>query len=128
MRTASSPELAAALAERLNEVLPTGFAVHAVDVDLIVLYDGAEVGTAAALAIMETVEAIKHPAENLETAVRATLDSVQDSVAEVTTEPWPVRTGSPQPHPDARVTPAGVEMWFGDEAAPVLRLRPIALP
>ena len=87
MRTVASPELALALAERLNEVVPPGFAVRAVDTELVIMREGAELGISGAPGIMETVEAIKHPAESLETAVRASLSGVQDYIAEETTEP-----------------------------------------
>ena len=83
-------------------------------------------GISGAPAILETVEALHEPAENLETAVRATLSAVQDYIAEATTEPWP-GTGGRQPNPDARVEASMVSMWFGPEDAPVLRLPPIDL-
>ena len=76
-------------------------------------------------AILETVEALREPRENLETAVRATLSGVQDYIADATTEPWP-GIGGQQPNPDARVHEETVSMWFGAEDAPVLRLPPAA--
>jgi hypothetical protein len=44
--------------------------------------DERSVGVSDSLGIMESVEAIKHPRENLEAAVRATLSGVQDHIAE----------------------------------------------
>lgn len=125
MRTVSSPELADALAARLNEVLPAGFVVHAIHTELTLMHNGAEVGTSGALEIMESVDAIHHPVENLETAVRAALGAIQDWVSETTAEPWPARDGQRHPNPDARVTNTDVDMWFGDETDPVLRVRSV---
>jgi len=126
MLSVSSHELAVALARRLNQVVPAGIDVHVQGADLVVLHNGHVVGTSGAPAILETVEALREPGENLETAVRAALSGVQDYIADVTTEPWPGTAGS-QPNPDARVDSAAVLMWFGPEDAPVLRLPPIDL-
>jgi hypothetical protein len=122
----SSHDLAVALARRLDEVAPAGVAVRVQASDLVVLHAGRVLGISGAPAILETVEALHEPAENLETAVRATLSAVQDYIAEATTEPWP-GTGGRQPNPDARVEASTVSMWFGPEDAPVLRLPPIDL-
>jgi len=105
--------------------VPSGFAVHAVDTELVVMRDGEELGVSGAPGIMETVEAIQHPAENLETAVRASLSGVQDYIADETTEPWPGITS--QPNADARLVGDTIEMWFGDEQDPVMRLRPMSV-
>ena len=126
MRHVSSRELAEALARRLNEVVPDRISVRLQGSELAVLYDGEVVGISGAPEILETVEALHEPAENLETAVRASLSGVQDYIADVTTEPWP-GTGGWQPNPDARVDADVVSMWFGPEDTPVLRLPPIDL-
>jgi hypothetical protein len=122
----SSHDLAVALARRLDDVAPVGITVRADDSGLAVLHDGQLVGISGAPAILETVEALHEPAENLETAVRAALSAVQDYIAEATTEPWP-GTGGRQPNPDARLEANSISMWFGSEDAPVLRLTPIDL-
>jgi hypothetical protein len=122
----SSHDLAVALARRLDDVAPAGVTVRAQASDLAVLHGGRVIGISGAPAILETVEALREPAENLETAVRAALSAVQDYIAEATTEPWPGTDGR-QPNPDARVEANTVSMWFGPEDAPVLRLPPIYL-
>ena len=122
----SSHDLAVALARRLDDVAPAGVTVRAQASGLAVLHAGRVVGISGAPAILETVEALREPDENLETAVRAALSAVQDYIAEATTEPWP-GTGGGQPNPDARVEASTVSMWFGPEDAPVLRLPPIDL-
>ena len=122
----SSHDLAVALARRLDDVAPAGVTVRAQAADLAVLHAGRVVGISGAPAILETVEALHEPAENLETAVRAALSAVQDYIAEATTEPWP-GTGGRQPNPDARVEANTVLMWFGPEGEPVLSLPPIDL-
>ena len=121
-----SHDLAVALARQLDDVAPAGITVRAQASDLLVLHAGRLVGISGAPAILETVEALQEPAENLETAVRAALSAVQDYIAEATTEPWP-GTGGSQPNSDARVEAGTVSMWFGPENAPVLRLPPIDL-
>ena len=105
--------------------MPPGFAVHAIDTDLVVLHNGERMGASRALSIMETVEALQHPRENLETVVRAAPSGVQDLISDASTEPWPGTTS--QPNPDARVDGDTVEMWFGDEDNPVVRLPPITI-
>ncbi len=62
---------------------------------------------------METVEAMKGCRDNIETAIRATLDGVQDYTADATTEPWPGTKG--RPNPGVRLDGDVIEMWFGDE-------------
>jgi hypothetical protein len=126
MLNVSSRDLAVALADRLNDIVPHGFVVRAQDSDLVVIHDGQVVGVSGAPAIMDTAEAIMYPRENLETAVRAALSGVQDYIAETTTEPWP-GSGGTQPNSDARVDDDRVQMWFGSEEAPLIRLRPIDL-
>ena len=74
----SSHDLAMALAERLDAVAPPRITVQVQDgCDLAVVYDGEVVGVSGAPAILETVEALREPRENLETAVRAALSGVQ---------------------------------------------------
>ena len=126
MLDVSSHDLAVALARRLNGVTPAGITVQAQGSDLAVLQGGQIVGVSGAPAILETVEALREPRANLETAVRAALSGVQDYIADVTAEPWP-GTGGSQPTPDARVESDTVSMWFGDEDAPVLRLPSLRL-
>ena len=127
MLSVSSHDLAVALADRLNEVTPSGITVRVHEGSgLAVLQDGEVVGISGAPAILETVEALRDPKENLETAVRAALSGVQDYIAHATTEPWPGAGGS-QPNPDARVEPNAIHMWFGPADTPVLSLPPIDL-
>lgn len=52
-------------------------------------------------------------------------NSVQDYIAEDIAEPWPGITS--QPNADARLLGGMIEMWFGDEQDPALRLRPMSL-
>ena len=115
----SPPPLCASAGTR---VTPAGITVEAHGSDLAVLQDGQVVGTVGAPAILESVEALREPRANLETAVRAALSGVQDYIADVTTEPWP-GSGGRQPNPDARRLESDVvSMWFGQEG----RARPPA--
>ncbi|MHA6618561.1 hypothetical protein [Pseudonocardia sp. DLS-67] len=126
MLNISTRDLAIDLADRLNDIMPQGFVVHVQGAALAVMHSERIVGVSDALAIMESVEAIMHPRENLETAVRAALSGVQDHIAETTTEPWP-GSGGTQPNPDARVAGDRVQLWFGSEEDPLVTLRPIDL-
>jgi hypothetical protein len=84
MLRVSSHDLAEALARRLDEVAPARITVRAQGPDVAVLHNGQVVGISSAPAILETVEALREPRENLETAVRATLSGVQDYIADAT--------------------------------------------
>ncbi|MBA2323347.1 MAG: hypothetical protein H0V92_04770 [Pseudonocardiales bacterium] len=86
----------------------------------------AQLGSTGMAALVEDSENLDHRPENLETAARAVLSGVQDWIADTTTQPWP-GAGGQMPNPDARVRSDAIEMWFGDDDQPVLRLRPIRL-
>jgi len=122
----SSHDLATELADRLNDIVPQGFVVQVRDSELVVMQGERVLGVSGAPVIMDSVDAIKNPHENLETAVRAALSGVQDFIAETTREPWP-GSGGTQPNPDARVDGDRVHLWFGSEEHPLVRLRPIDL-
>lgn len=122
---ASSLKLAAQLAERLNEVAPDGFTVTAEDIAVVVSHNGEFVGASEAPAILETVEGIRDPGEAIVTAAAAVISGVQDFIADTSAEPWPGTRD--QPDPDVRRTGDQLEMWFGDEDNPVLKLRALDL-
>jgi hypothetical protein len=127
---ASSRELAAALANRLNQIVPAGFAVRVrpEGVSLNVYQDGQDLGGAAALEILADRDG-RSAVEKIEAAVQAVLSDVQDRVIEAGNKPWPGETqhGADLPMPDCRVTGDQLRLWFGDENAPVISVAPIAL-
>ena len=56
------------------------------------------------------------------------LSSLQDLIAEETTEPWPDANDEPLPMPETLVESGALHLWYGDREQPVLALRPIPLP
>ncbi len=128
----SSHDLAAELARGLNEVVPDGLSVRAVDGSLEVRSGELVVGGSAALLILEDDEGTWPGADTMETATRAALSGVQDVIIESIHGPWPGRSGADKgrdlPLPDCRVRGRELLAWFGDEAAPALALPAIPLP
>lgn len=126
----SSHKLAAAIADALRQHVPTGVAVH-VDGDDVYVQNGDESWAGStAPGIVDDPEGWDSGEETelLETAALSTLNGVQDGIARATTEQWPpVPPGGGNTYPETRVSEGLLHMWFGDEAAPVLRLAPIPL-
>lgn len=125
----SSHDLAADLARGLNEVVPDGLSVRAVDGSLEVRSGELAVGGSAALEILEDDDADPAPGR-IETAARAALSGVQDVIIETIRTPWPGAEdgGRDLPQPDCRVRGRELLAWFGDEATPALALPAILLP
>ena len=122
------------LASRLNEVLPAGFLVR---------YDaGVSLSTAApdgygSSAYVGDCEPEPDGTETLEALLRrielraaTVLSNVQDLVGETTRGPWPRMPGpkSVEARACARVDSGVLHCWYGDEHAPMVRLRPMPLP
>lgn len=121
----SSPDLAAELAIRLNEVAPAGFTVEAEDNQVTVRHLGELVGRSGAAEVLDSVEGTKSPVEAIERAARVILDTVRDYFVDISTRPWPgERSGA---DPGVLMSGSVLELWFGDRSAPVLTLRAIDL-
>jgi hypothetical protein len=118
----TSPDLAAELAVRLNEVAPDGFTVEAENTYVTVRHLGESVGSSGAAEFMESIEGIQDPADTLQRAAWAVLDAVQDYFADISTEPWPDRQMS---GPFVQLIGNTLEMWFGERDDAVLTLRPL---
>jgi hypothetical protein len=56
------------------------------------------------------------------------LNTLQDLIAEDTTEPWPDAGRNPIPRAEAVVEAGVLHLWYGHRDEPVLALRPIPLP
>lgn len=124
----SSRELAVILAERLNQIVPTGFSVRPEDANVDVYADGRNLGGSAALEILEDDDD-RSPKEKIETAVLAVLSSIQDTIIETVKGPWPGTSshGADLPMPHCRVTGDQLLFWFGDRDGPVVSAPPIPL-
>lgn len=125
---ASSRDLAAALADRLNQIVPDGFTVRSDGVSVNVYHDGQDLGGSPALEILADRDG-RSVDEKIETAVQAVLSDLQDRVIEARKGPWPGGSGrgADLPMPDCQVTDDQLRLWFGDENAPVVSVAPIEL-
>jgi hypothetical protein len=120
----SPDRFAQAIAAWLDAVVPRGLSVRA-DGAAVIVYDPIPWGESVAAEILGDDDD-RSVAERLETAARAIMCSAQDEIMESTREQWPLGpTGAA--NPDARVIGEDLQMWFGDEAAPILRLEPVHL-
>ena len=121
----SSPDLAAELAIRLNEVAPAGFTVEAENNQVTVRHLGELVGRSGAAEVLDSVEGTQSPVEAIERAARVILDTVRDYFVDISTRPWPgERSGA---DPGVSMSGSVLELWFGDRSDPVLTLRAIDL-
>jgi hypothetical protein len=123
---ALSRDVAAALAERLDEIAPEGVTVRATGTRVQVVVGGRVVGWSSAAAILdEDGEGL--PEERVGSVAAAVISGVQDEITEALTEPWPTANGR-MLNPDTSQTGGAVRMWFGDENDPGLTLRPLTIP
>jgi hypothetical protein len=120
----SADRFAAALAARLNAVVPSGLSVRAEGTDVSV-YDPALAGGSAAARLL-TEEDGRPIGELVRLAAYGILDATQDVVMESTREQWPMGT-TRAADPGARVVGDRLDLWFGDEDKPVLRLESVDL-
>ena len=122
----SATRFAAAMAERLSEIVPPGFSVrvHSAFAIDIIGPDGDDRHADATAVILDLVDR-RSPLERAETAASAILSGAQDAVMERLTEQWPLTSDGRWAAPGVATRDGRIEMWFGDEAAPVLRLRSI---
>ncbi len=125
---ASSRDLAADLAERLNGALPDGLSARCAGAVIEVYSGGRVAGRFPALSIIDDDDD-RGVTARIETATRAVLSGIQDAVIEDIRGPWPPRGGHGQELalPDCRVSGDELLVWFGDESTPALALPPITL-
>jgi hypothetical protein len=114
------------LAERLNEVLPDGFAASPTE-------DGVWLATPDGLGSEGWAGQIEQSPDDLEAfgaAAWTVLNSIQDGVCLTLHEWWPMSATAPRrdlPLPGTRVDGRVLRLWFGDEHAPTMQLRSIDL-
>ena len=112
------------LVSRLAAILPPGFTARA-DADTIHIDAPDGVGAATSLAHIDPDGA---EAEDYASAAWNALSMAQDVVSE-SGDAWPAALGADGDvaAPDTRAEGDVIHLWFGDEAAPVVRLAPIPL-
>ena len=122
---ASSHKLAAALAQRLNEIAPAPFRLSAEE-GRVNIYVGDVLDTESF-----TPEIIEDETRDLSevlfTASWSVLSALQDVISELTRDAWPSTDGRTMALPDVRVDADAVHLWYGDERAPMIRLPAIRL-
>ena len=121
----AAAEFARMLVKRLQPVLPRGFAVSAAG-EVVSLEAPDGTGSSASFAHLDPDDS--EPQDYADAAWNV-LSMAQDVVSETATDPWPaaIGPGTDLAEPGTRVDGRRVELFFGDEHAPVLRLDPIAL-
>ena len=120
----SPHRFAAALAARLNAVVPRGLSVRA-EGSAVSVYDPVLSGGSAGADIFGKGDR-RSIAELVETAAWAIMNSIQDVVMESTREQWPMGAARAA-DPGVRVVGDRLHLWFGDEENPVLRLESVDL-
>jgi hypothetical protein len=119
-------QLASALAERLAQVLPEGFSISSMGHELWLDTPDGYGNSAWAAAVDENstdLSLYSGAAENV-------LNSIQDGVSMTLRKPWPLEMvgGKRQmAMPGAKVIDGALELWYGKEDAPAIRLQPINL-
>src|SRR5262245_29445706 len=120
----SPDRFAAALAARLNAVVPSGLSVRA-EGSAVSVYDPGLAGGSAAAETL-TREDGRPIVEQVELVAYAILNGTQDVVMESTREQWPMGA-TRAAEPGARIIGDRLHLWFGDEDQPVLRLESVDL-
>jgi hypothetical protein len=119
----SPRRFAAAMAERLDGVVPSGLTVHSQGPSIDIYARNTHRHASAAADII--TEDGRSLAEQIDTAARSILGGAQDAVMEILMEQWPLGPSGRVVYPDARVEGGRLLMWFGDERAPVIVLPPL---
>jgi hypothetical protein len=122
----SPDQFAAALVERLAPILPAGFSARA---DEGGVWIDAPDGLGSATSVAELLDRDDLEPQDYADVAWAVLSMAQDVVSETTTDPWPVAMGPglDLAEPGTRVDGGSVQLYFGPDEQPVLRLPPIPL-
>jgi hypothetical protein len=120
--------LAAAFANRLRVVVPSGVAVS-VDGAMVFLHDAQGHGAGIDIAGHASFPQNGSGPDRVRAAALSALRSSQDELAEVTTDPWPQHGPGQLPDPHAEITPDGetVRLFYGDSPNQVLELEPLRI-
>ena len=114
----SSTRFAAALAARLNDVVPAGLSVRSrgPSVNVYGARTSRHAGVGAAQIENDDGRTVEKRAEGIAWAI---LNGAQDGVMEILAEQWPGVVDGRAAEPGARVQDGELRMWFGDERTPV---------
>jgi hypothetical protein len=125
---ASSRSIGAALAERLDEVVPRPCRVTEQDGSIrVTISDKAVVAFATSVSFGAGGDSESTFEGQVETDVRAVLGAVQDAISEHLREPWPSTDRRQMALPDVHRDGDQLHMWYGEQRAPVVSLRAITL-
>jgi hypothetical protein len=119
-------QLASALAERLAQVLPQGFSISSTGYELWLDTPDGYGNSAWAGAVDQNPTDLALYSG----AAWQVLNSIQDGVSVTLREPWLLEMVSGKRQmamPDAKVVDGVLDLWYGQEDAPVIRLQPIKL-
>jgi hypothetical protein len=123
--------LVAELVDRLRDVVPDGIAVAGNATGFGVEISATKPPFTGGF-ICYVKDAVEQPSGVFERRVEAAawnvLDTLQDLIAEDTTEPWPDEGRNPIPRAGTAVEAGMLHLWYGDRDEPDLALRPIPLP
>jgi len=115
-------QVAELLAERLSEVVPSGFRVVADGSTL--MYNADFAGArSAGTDIRANFRDDSPVAERIRWVSELALGDLQDFVDEMTARPWPGERKPPLAH--AEVRGSAIHLWYGEVESLVLRCRPI---
>ena len=111
---ASSRKLAIALTERIGEVVPAPLTLRAEGSGVSLYADGELIGGSDAASIVDDQDS-RTFSERVETAVRAVLSGVQDSILRYLRVEWPTDGEGELALPGARTEAGRVHLWYGSE-------------
>jgi len=125
---ASSHRLAAAIAERLTELLPAPLTAIAIGHTVAIVSGRETVGSSPAAAILDDDDG-RSKAEKAHAACSAVLNGLQDDLMVHLARPWPTDDDGELGFPTFRTEAHSLRAWFGDdtEERAIVRLRPFDL-
>jgi hypothetical protein len=123
--------LTAALAHRLAAVAPPEVRIAVTERGMVDVLDvrGGGAGVDVALTVAPGESDTCSPAERVVRAGWWLLETAQDNIAEVTTDPWPRHGSGTLPEPRAQLSKDGatVGLFYGTAADPVLELAAVSI-
>jgi hypothetical protein len=123
--SASSWRIAAALAQRLDPVVPPPLRVVA-RAEFVDVLHGDDYWDGSSTSFIEDLDD-QTMLRRSETVAESVLSGVQDAVAHALCLPWPRGSVGEMALPFAQIAEASIDLGFGDPAAPALRLAPLKL-